>query len=270
MVQLFNVGALFILFRETVEGAIILSVLLRAVDKTVEDPLRRKVLKKHVWAGVIIGGLISIIVGGGFAVAFWVLGQDVFGNSKAVWEGSFQAIAAILLTFLAFAMLKVSHLYHKWEAKIHKAAHEALKKPDFFGLEDETNGTSSSSHQHINSLAKLPRKSFFREYSFGILSFTIVIREGMESVLFLTGVGQSDPISLIIPGVVGFILGILVGYLVWRGAGKMRLDLFFRISAVFLFIVAAGLASNAAAAFESYNVSRVLARLGSQIVLDST
>ncbi|TPX48366.1 acetate kinase [Synchytrium endobioticum] len=78
MAHLFNVGALFILFRETVEGSVILSVLLRAVDKAVDDPIRANQLKWHVWAGVIVGGVISIFVGGGFAVAFWVLGKDVF------------------------------------------------------------------------------------------------------------------------------------------------------------------------------------------------
>jgi len=114
------------------------------------------------------------------------------------------------------------------------------------------------------------RHSFWREYSFGILSFTVVIREGMESVLFLTGVGQNDPLSLLIPGIVGVILGLLIGYLIWRGAAKMRLDLFFRISAIVLLIVAAGLAANAAASFESYNVSRILSDLGAHIVLDTT
>lgn len=74
--------------------------MLRSVDKTVDDPLRRKDLKWHVWIGVIVGGVISIVVGGGFAVAFWVLGQDVFGNAKGLWEGSFMAIAAVLLTWL--------------------------------------------------------------------------------------------------------------------------------------------------------------------------
>lgn len=73
---------------------------MRAVDKTVDDPIRKRELKKHVWVGVLIGGIISIIVGGGFAVAFWVLGQDVFGNGKGIWEGCFMAVASILLTWL--------------------------------------------------------------------------------------------------------------------------------------------------------------------------
>lgn len=205
-------------------------------------------------------------------------------------------------TMKAFGMLKVSHLYAKWEHKIAKQAAAALKKPDFFGFDESTapspNGTHHHPYQNGESSSTLspsssprvpafsassnapqrprsqPRergiRRFLREYSFGILSFTIVIREGMESVLFLTGVGQSEPLSLIIPGIVGIILGVLVGYFVWRGAAKLRLDWFFRISAVFLFIVAAGLASNAAAAFEAYNVARVLSALGGKIVFDTS
>ncbi|TPX48369.1 acetate kinase [Synchytrium endobioticum] len=157
MAHLFNVGALFILFRETVEGSVILSVLLRAVDKAVDDPIRANQLKWHVWAGVIVGGVISIFVGGGFAVAFWVLGKDVFGNSKGVWEGSFMLLASILLTWLAFGMLKVSNLYAKWEAKIAEHAVSALKKPDFFGFDEPTGKHAHHQNKYLDGLGSIKK-----------------------------------------------------------------------------------------------------------------
>jgi high-affinity iron transporter len=45
-----------------------------------------------------------------------------------------------------------------------------------------------------------------------LLALSATLREGIESVLFLTGVSQGDGIkSIIIPGIVGIILGLALG-----------------------------------------------------------
>jgi high-affinity iron transporter len=51
MVSLFSVPAFFILFRETLEAAIILSVMMALLDRLVEDAEQRRRMKKHVWWG---------------------------------------------------------------------------------------------------------------------------------------------------------------------------------------------------------------------------
>ena len=49
-----------------------------------------------------------------------------------------------------------------------------------------------------------------------LLAGSATLREGVEAVLFLTGVSQGEGVkSLIIPGIVGLILGILVGVVIF-------------------------------------------------------
>lgn len=51
-----------------------------------------------------------------------------------------------------------------------------------------------------------------------ILAFTTTLREGLEAVVFIAGVSAGLPVSSIpIPAVVGIIMGIIVGVvLYWR------------------------------------------------------
>jgi FTR1 family protein len=50
------------------------------------------------------------------------------------------------------------------------------------------------------------------KWSMCLLAFSATLREGIESVLFLTGVGAGSSVkAVIIPGIVGLIVGILTG-----------------------------------------------------------
>lgn len=49
-----------------------------------------------------------------------------------------------------------------------------------------------------------------------ILAGSATLREGIESVMFLTGVSQGDGVrSIIIPGIIGVVLGLAVGVLLY-------------------------------------------------------
>lgn len=51
-----------------------------------------------------------------------------------------------------------------------------------------------------------------------ILAFTTTVREGLEAVVFIAGVSASLPVSSIpIPAVVGIIMGVTVGVLLYYG-----------------------------------------------------
>ena len=89
-------------------------------------------------------------------------------------------------------------------------------------------------------------------YAFMFLAFSILVREGIESVIFIAGVGQGNPTAMVIPGILGIIIGIFAGYLLYKGSGKIPLKTFFIISTAMLLIIAAGLASNAAKELEEY------------------
>lgn len=66
-----NVSFFYLPVRETTEAAIIVSVLLAFVKQVIVDDaalLRR--LKWHIWIGVLIGLVISLIIGGTF-IGLW-------------------------------------------------------------------------------------------------------------------------------------------------------------------------------------------------------
>ena len=163
MTNYFNVGAFFVLFRESVEAAVILSVLLAFVDRSVSDNETQKSLKKQVWWGTLAGIVISLIIGVSLTVTFYVLGKDVFGDAEPLWEGILQSLAVILLTWLAFRMLQVNSLIAKWEGKI-------------------------QNHLNERNMMEKGIPYFSNAYSLFILAFTVVIREGLEAVIFIAGV----------------------------------------------------------------------------------
>ncbi|KXS22221.1 FTR1-domain-containing protein [Gonapodya prolifera JEL478] len=238
MPNLFNAGALFILFREALEAAIVIGVLLNFIDKTVGQHKNLAArLRKQIWLGVGVGLAISLVVGVVFSVVYYVLRQDVFGTFEPIWEGTFKTIACILLTVMGFGMLHAGDLERKWERKMLKAGLAEATKEQMLKEQKERLGTPEGDEEETGlsrngsvptvvgsdavalekaapskSMAKralglfsfkkdeatkeAEAKEANRPWALFILSFSVVLREGLESVIFLTGVGQGEPYSL--------------------------------------------------------------------------
>lgn len=79
---IFNVAALFVLLRESLEAALIVGVLLNYIKKThSHDLATAKKLKASVWWGAGAGLALSIVVGVIFTVIFYVLRNNVFEDA---------------------------------------------------------------------------------------------------------------------------------------------------------------------------------------------
>jgi high-affinity iron transporter len=79
-------------------------------------------------------------------------------------------------------------------------------------------------------------------WSVFILAFTAVLREGIESIVFLAGVGSNTSFKAIpLACVAGLVVGLAVGAIVyWSGHSIKDLKIFFAISTFVLFFIAAG------------------------------
>lgn len=86
------------------------------------------------------------------------------------------------------------------------------------------------------------------------LAFTAVIREGLETALFLVGqataaaggaAGAAGAASVLGGAVAGLAIAILIGYGFYRGSRVLDLQRFFRWTGVLLIFIAAGLLSHA-------------------------
>jgi high-affinity iron transporter len=74
-------------------------------------------------------------------------------------------------------------------------------------------------------------------------SFLVVLREGVETVFFFAAITGGDIQKALQSwgALLGLILAIIVGYFFFKGTRKIQLKTFFRITAVFLTMIAGGL-----------------------------
>ena len=77
------------------------------------------------------------------------------------------------------------------------------------------------------------------------MAFLAVLREGLETAVFmLAAFQQSDRPGLTGTGaVLGIVVAVVLGYLIYRGGVKINLSKFFRVTGVVLVLVGAGLFS---------------------------
>jgi high-affinity iron transporter len=81
-----------------------------------------------------------------------------------------------------------------------------------------------------------------------LLAFVAVIREGIETSLFLVGQmasAQADAIWVIVGAVVGLAIAVLIGVGFYQGSRRINLATFFRYTGIVLVFIAAGLVSKA-------------------------
>ncbi|NIR88044.1 ferrous iron transporter [Candidatus Bathyarchaeota archaeon] len=79
-------------------------------------------------------------------------------------------------------------------------------------------------------------------FGIAILAFVAVFREGLETVLFLTGTFFLDPLGTIIGVLIGFVVVFVLALLLIRGVYQLDVRKFFKYTSVILIIFAAGLA----------------------------
>lgn len=206
----FSVPAFFITFREFLEAAIILAVLLGILTKMEQPHLR-----KYVWLGCLCATLICIVLGVVFLVLIVVLKSEFLTpETTLLMEGSIAIIAAVLIAVVASSIGNVMAINEKYERRLAQQL-------------DET-GESGLTAQSI----------FF-------LSWSAVMREGIETIIFFTGIGAAYPAaSLPIPAITGAILGSLLGVVLYKVGGRMTIKVFFIFTMVLLVFIGAGVFTN--------------------------
>jgi high-affinity iron transporter len=78
-----------------------------------------------VWLGAGLGLLLSLIFAVIFIIIYYTLDNEVFsGKGEQIFEGVICVIASVMITVLAFGMLKMMALQEKWNRKLKKSAME--------------------------------------------------------------------------------------------------------------------------------------------------
>ncbi len=158
---------------------------------------------RNVWLGTGAAVVVSLAVG---AVLFWTLGQ-LSGRAEAIFEGVAMFSAVLVLTYMVIWM--------KRQARNIKAHLEAQLQ----------SALAAGSALAMASLA-----------------FIVVVREGIETVLFMFGVLRSaSPTTATIGGLLGLAIAIAIGYAGYKGAKWLNLSTFFNVTGALLILFAAGL-----------------------------
>ncbi|MHA1396785.1 MAG: FTR1 family iron permease, partial [Candidatus Heimdallarchaeaceae archaeon] len=165
--------------------------------------INQKKLKRQIWLGTIMGVVFSVII----AVIFQlVLGG--FEQFEQIFEGSIMILVSLLLTWMIVWMMNVGkNIQKNIEGKIEMAIKEQQK----YGL-----------------------------FSLALIS---VLREGIEMVLFLSGVTavEESYITVLWSGVLGILVAIGIAIGIFYYGKKINLRAFFLITGVILIVIAAGM-----------------------------
>ncbi|RUP48937.1 iron permease FTR1 family-domain-containing protein [Jimgerdemannia flammicorona] len=186
-VNVFSVPIFFVLFRETLEAAVIVSVLLAFLYQVFSDnPDMQRKLRLQVWLGTIFGLLISIAIGAAFIAIWYTVANNLWKTTELLWEGSFCLIATVFVTIMAIAMLKTNKVQDKWKFKLSKAMEARMsEKKNEQDNDDVTNGKTG-----FLSKWKQGKHRIKGEYAFFFLPFITVLREGLEAMVFMGGVSM--------------------------------------------------------------------------------
>jgi high-affinity iron transporter len=166
---------------------------------------KQQYYKKYVYLGSILAIVSSII----FAYFFNLLLGGFSGTLEGLFEGYTFIISGILLVSLILWMSK-----------------EGPKMKEY--LEDKVE--KSIKTQKLLSMT--------------LLSFVIIIREGVELVFMLTGatsIGSLNAFDVILGSLIGLGIAILIGIFTYYGVRTINLSKFFKITNIILILFAAGL-----------------------------
>jgi high-affinity iron transporter len=192
-------SALLITFREGLEAALIIGIILAYLVST-----GNRDRSKAVWIGTGLAVVVSLVVG---VVIYFSAGQ-LEGRSEEIFEGIATLTAAGVLTWMIFWMRKQAVNIKK---HLHAQIQSALGSGSTFGILG--------------------------------LAFVAVVREGIETVLFLFAavrVSESAFLSAV-GGVLGLAIAVGVGYSIYKGTSKLNLSTFFKVTGLLLILFAAGL-----------------------------
>ncbi len=162
-----------------------------------------------IWLGTLAAVLISLVAG----VALFATVGELPSPYEQIFEGLTMLVAATVVTWMLFWMRRQAASV---KGELRAALDRALTDGTVFGL--------------------------------AILAFTSVIREGIETSLFLVGQAASEQTgaaSVLVGAAAGLGIAALLGVGFYRGAHLINLQSFFRWTGIALIFIAAGLLSKA-------------------------
>lgn len=169
-------------------------------------------LKVHVWIGAGAALLVSVLL----AAVFQTLAIQFEGETAELFEAGIALLAVAVLTWMVLWMQRQSR----------RIKGELEQKVD-----------AALSHGQTYALAGL--------------AFVTVLREGLETALFISAVFITGRDEKMLPGAaLGLAISAGIAYLIFRSAIRLNLRTFFIVTGSFLIMIAAGLVGHTVMALQ--------------------
>jgi len=205
------VSSFLILLREGMEAILVLAAIFAVLSKT-----GRKDMTKYLhlgWFGaLLLGGITWFVAANLFAIS---------GASRELSEGITAIIAAAMLVYVGYWLHRQSYA-KQWQSFIHDKIHQSLSNKAITGL--------------------------------ALIAFLAVYREVFETILFINTLWlEADHASKtqIVAGAVSAVaLLVLLAWGIFKYSLKLPLKQFFRVNAIFLYVLAIVFAGKGVAALQ--------------------
>ena len=192
--------------REGVEAALIVGI----IGGFLVQQGRRDALR-WMWAGVAL----AVALCAGIAVLLDAIDQNLPQAQQEGFEAIVGLVAVAMVTFMIVYMRRNAR---KLSGELRSSATAALAAGSAWGLV--------------------------------AMAFFAVMREGLETAMFLLAAFQSSagvisPWSAGLGALAGLLCAVVIGWVIYRGGRRVNLQRFFKVTAVLLVLIAAGLVSSA-------------------------
>ncbi len=166
----------------------------------------------HVWIGAVAALIVSALL----AIIFQYMAFQFEGTSAEIFEVVVAMLAVGVLTWMVLWMQRQSRGV---KGELEQKADEAISSGQAFAL--------------------------------GSLAFVSVLREGVETALFLSAMLVTSRDMLLFPGaILGLVIAAAITYLLFRSAVRLNLRNFFVVTGIFLILIAAGLIGHSVMALQ--------------------
>jgi high-affinity iron transporter len=177
-------------------------------------------LHRHIWTGTLLAVLATVVAGG----LLQILAVQFEGQGALFFEAAASTLAVGVLTWMVLWMQRQSR---RLRGDLERRVDAALSRNELWALV--------------------------------LLAFSTVVREGLETVLFLFTLVRSAQASLIVGGLLGLGLAATLVYALFRTSARFNLRAFFIVTGVLLIFIAAGLVGHTVRSLQEAGVLPILA-----------
>lgn len=202
-----------------------------------------KYFRIQIWVGGLLGLICCLILGCFILTVFYILGNDLWSVTEHYWEGTFSIVASIIISIMGIKILRVNKMQKKWKYKLSNIINNS----------DYINKVINQRQQSKAATIREKFEIWSEKYSMFILPFVTTLREGMEAIVFIGGIGINEDTNIwaiMNSFLLAVTIGSIIGILLYRSGNTLSLQWFLIISTAFLYLVAAGLFSKGVWNFE--------------------